>query len=714
MSFLIGELAARLTADDKPLLGKLKGARQEGASTARAIGKGFSDASMSIKEEMYFLDREIKWLEKERKKLYDPEKIKSYTRELEELTERKKELQRQGKEVENTTTRMNKAFQMGVSLIASYFSVRTVQSIVSMAAEAGKLAAEIETLNKQTGLGVQFLQEYRYVADQLGVSFEALTGAVGGLTRRIPTIQSGSGRAADAMRALGVSLYDAEGQMRSMDSLFPSIITALQQMENETERNALANSILGRRAEQLIPLLDTQAESVDQLRKRFRDSGLAMDESMIRKGAEFDAKMKELSMRTEGLRNEFGFLAMDIVENLIPAMEGLIDTGNAIVNSRLYKGFVQHWSNQIGSVSAQIKIWSLSQRQQATITEDASRAIRQNIEYLRGLRRELLDQGKPVGGLSIHIAGLESALNSVRVVQGEVASGQAGLSQAFIQSAKTVGDITREILELERSIEGMSDSGAIAEAQKQIEQLQFQLDGLLGRLRPEDAGFKVLDGLVDTLQEVSQEIASVDTSIPDVYFPPGSLGAMQQRLQELRTQLLFATDPAIIEALKGQISELLKKIQEFGPEAERSTRKADMAMGALGNSIGSVVGHLIAGKKEALSFGRVLASVVPALINVATGGQGGFAASLASGLFGGLFHGGGVVPGHGEKYIKVKGGEGVFTQSQMKAMGVMSSAAPQISPVALKSAFSAALQEHTQRLGPEEVYVMAQKGRRAS
>src|SRR5699024_7922075 len=55
------------------------------------------------------------------------------------------------------------------------------------------------------------------------------------------------------------------------------------------------------------------------------------------------------------------------------------------------------------------------------------------------------------------------------------------------------------------------------------------------------------------LQGLSNTINSLNFDVGNKIFPPGSLGALQEKLAVLRERLMFATDPVIIERLRTQI-----------------------------------------------------------------------------------------------------------------------------------------------------------------
>lgn len=151
----------------------------------------------------------------------------------------------------------------------------------------------------------------------------------------------------------------------------------------------------------------------------------------------------------------------------------------------------------------------------------------------------------------------------------------------------------------------------------------------------------------------------------------------------------------------------LGKVNSAGQQVGSVLGKAFDKVALKGQDILDVTGQLL---KQLGS--QLFTQGITALLTGGTSLAGG---GLASAIFGGLFHSGGVVPGSGEKMIKAKGGEGVFTRGQMKAMGQMQSMQPRQSGGAssrdMEKAFSKALSRHTSKLDPEEVFTLSQKGK---
>lgn len=347
-------------------------------------------------------------------------------------------------------------------------------------------------------------------------------------------------------------------------------------------------------------------------------------------------------------------IAISAFSKLVRTRFALI-TGSAALMAGVIEQQGQLWAKVFGDSEKEVDNFTTSAR------KGLSKVIGPFIEFTE----EALGAGDALEEFKNLLNNLDSAAvieakqvlsdtqDVISFINGDVNALNDGLSEV----ARNVGETKDESEKVTQ--EWTALNGAAVAVKQTVDKILSSTAGLKDRMK--------------SIKEIlGQDLVEQDQfDLSKKLFPPGSLGALQQRMQALREQLRFATDPEVIERLQQQIKETSKEIQNFGEEAEDSGRNAAMAMGSLGNSIGNVVGQLIRGKEEALSFGNILSTIAPALINVLTGGTGGFASSLVSGLFGGAFHSGGIIPGNGEKMAVVKGGEGVFTKGQMKAMGGM-------------------------------------------
>ena len=106
--------------------------------------------------------------------------------------------------------------------------------------ESAAFADNIITLSMQTGQSTQQLQEFSYATELIDVSVDTLQGSLRKLTNNMQDTMNGTGNAKASFDALGVSVTNADGSMRSANDVFYETIDALGQVKNETERDAMS------------------------------------------------------------------------------------------------------------------------------------------------------------------------------------------------------------------------------------------------------------------------------------------------------------------------------------------------------------------------------------------------------------------------------------------------------------------------------------------
>ncbi|MDD3393782.1 MAG: hypothetical protein PHG19_03960 [Anaerotignum sp.] len=143
-------------------------------------------------------------------------------------------------------------------------------------------ADDIATLSVQTGISTDKLQEYNYMTGLADVELETITGSMSKLTKNMATAQKGTGDAAAAFEALGVSVKDkATGELRDNEDVFGDVINKLGEMTNETERDAAAMAIFGKSAQDLNPLITLGADGFNNLAQEAKDMGYVLDEDAL-------------------------------------------------------------------------------------------------------------------------------------------------------------------------------------------------------------------------------------------------------------------------------------------------------------------------------------------------------------------------------------------------------------------------------------------------
>lgn len=158
----------------------------------------------------------------------------------------------------------------------------SVGGLALMTKKALDAAGALQDTATNLGLNVEALQELRYAAEQSGVAQESFDKSLEKFTRNIGAAAQGSGAAKDAFNILGVSVRDAEGNIRGTESVFRDVADAMANIENPTERVRLAFDLFGKQGVAMVGILAEGSGAIDAMRQRARDLGIVLEADLVR------------------------------------------------------------------------------------------------------------------------------------------------------------------------------------------------------------------------------------------------------------------------------------------------------------------------------------------------------------------------------------------------------------------------------------------------
>jgi hypothetical protein len=195
-------------------------------------------------------------------------------------------------------------------------AVGAAAGLSKLVMSAADTAGDLVDMSLKTGIGVETLQELKYVGEQTGTSLESITGSMTKLKRAMGDV--GTNKAmAENFEKLGVSVYDANGNLRKSEDVFNDTIAALGQMTNETERDSLAMDIFGRSAVELNPLIKAGADGIAALTAEAHTMGAVMGEDAVFGLEGFGDSVASLKAGFEGIVAQVGSAVLPIFVELI-------------------------------------------------------------------------------------------------------------------------------------------------------------------------------------------------------------------------------------------------------------------------------------------------------------------------------------------------------------------------------------------------------------
>lgn len=155
--------------------------------------------------------------------------------------------------------------------------VKVEKELIELTKEAAENAKEIETFASMTGQSAQDVQRMEYAAGKLGVSYDRIRDSLKEVTNKMQEAQNGSEDTAKAFDTLDVKIEDGSGHLRNANDVFLDIIDALGNIENQSERDALAMDLMSESAQELNPIINAGSETLRGYMQAAKDMGVALE-----------------------------------------------------------------------------------------------------------------------------------------------------------------------------------------------------------------------------------------------------------------------------------------------------------------------------------------------------------------------------------------------------------------------------------------------------
>ena len=218
------------------------------------------------------------------------------------------------------------------------------------------------TLSAQTGLSTDTLEKYNAVAELADVSIETFTGSLAKTTKAMGEAQKGSTKYVEAYKKLGVSVTDANGNLRDSEDVYWETVDALKGIENETERDALAMELFGKKAQDLNTIINMGSEGFKELEQTAVDMGAVLGgEGLAALGA-LDDQMQIFSSTTGATKNILASAFAPAMSGALEGVNGLSGAFNGLLAAVLseegvgqaFEAFSESLNSFIGGIDGMI------------------------------------------------------------------------------------------------------------------------------------------------------------------------------------------------------------------------------------------------------------------------------------------------------------------------------------------------------------------------
>ena len=182
---------------------------------------------------------------------------------------------------------------LGVSL--------SVAGFAAMIKNAIDAADQLNKLSQKIGISVEALSTLRFAAQLSDVSLETLQKGIKGLSQNIAEANTGIGDGAQVFDALGISVKNADGSMKSTEAVLLQMADVFANLEDGAVKTALAVKLFGKSGMDMIPFLNQGAAGINQLTAEAERLGLKLTIETARSAEAFNDNLTALKASSSSL-----------------------------------------------------------------------------------------------------------------------------------------------------------------------------------------------------------------------------------------------------------------------------------------------------------------------------------------------------------------------------------------------------------------------------
>ena len=287
---------------------------------------------------------------------------------------------------------------------------------------------------------------------------------------------TGKGPALAAFQELGVSITDAQGNLRDTDQVMLDLADRFNGMADGSNKAALASTVFGTRiGSGLIPLLNSGGDAV-------RNMSTAMTQEFADRAAAFND-------RIENMQEKLGDLGQRLLIAVVPALEALVGVIETLVTA--FTSLPQPLQTLIASVTALGAAFLL-----------LSPLIGGAVTLLKGLA--VLKIGATIAGWLPAILGMVGALKGLGVILVGIFTGPLGWAALLVAAGVAIYSFRDQIGQALTAIgdffkAGFQVVGDILKAAAKF-YMDFYVKPILG------FGQGLVDGLVSMFQKLAETV----------------------------------------------------------------------------------------------------------------------------------------------------------------------------------------------------------------
>lgn len=405
--------------------------------------------------------------------------------------------------LQDSADKVTGSFRTLAEIVGVSLSIEGIKAFIETMSELG---AKTESLAQMFGVSTQQIGYFDAIAKGTGVSTETLVRGVETFALNLQKAQSGTGAAAEALKALGLSVKDFIGL--APDVQVAKFADAVSKFADGSNKLAAVRALWGRLGDDLIPLFDKGSKGFEEFTAMADRAGSVMSGTTAKAFDDTRLKITEFGLAMQGLGIRVFAELKPAVDSVVTSITKFIEGLNADKIDTAFKA----------------------------IATTAVNALEQVALALVELTRQFDEFTAKLGAFDLKRAGL----NLLDPNLGDLVLGpDKGLQKSLDETEKLAKDRTAKIKELAEqyraAIEhfvaptGAAVGGAVSTALPQVPNLPIpNPDALKAQLEQ----YQTLIKLADDAFKQTQEKLSSEVKLHQITYDQETqllLGALAKR-----------------------------------------------------------------------------------------------------------------------------------------------------------------------------------------
>ena len=209
---------------------------------------------------------------------------------------------------------VGRGFELAKTAFGAFLGLQAATGVVSFVRSTLDAVDALKDMSNRTGIAVGTLSELGYAAKLNGSDIDAVQVAMGKMAAKAVDAATGNKTAAVTFDALGISIKNADGSMRSSVDLLQDLGDRFRDIKDPTLKSALAIEVLGKSGVAMIPVIENMRDA----RQEAKELGVTVGDDFANQAAQFNDNIDRMTAMTSSL-------AKSLLNELLPSLNSVMD-----------------------------------------------------------------------------------------------------------------------------------------------------------------------------------------------------------------------------------------------------------------------------------------------------------------------------------------------------------------------------------------------------